>query len=172
MMAWSSSVEEYEEDNDNQEVEQDREEAQEPKPPRPRPRQVERNPRGGGRAGRRAAPARVRRIVWNPRNPVGWGTGPENPAEWTRRPRPRSNGRSYTTREGEEKKKDSGMAVIEHEMALGSPSEIDKMDTSLWLGDTGTSCHMTNNPCQVCAPIILQLVQHYSSSQGRKQAGR
>ena len=38
------------------------------------------------------------------------------------------------------------MAVIEDEMALGSPSEIDKMDTSLWLGDTGASCHMTNNP--------------------------
>ena len=38
------------------------------------------------------------------------------------------------------------MAVIEDEMALGSPSEIDKMDTSLWLGDTGSSCHMINNP--------------------------
>ena len=38
------------------------------------------------------------------------------------------------------------MAVIEDEMALGSPSEIDKMDISLWLGDTGASYHMTNNP--------------------------
>ena len=31
-------------------------------------------------------------------------------------------------------------------MALGSPNEIDKMDTSLWLGDTGALCHMTNSP--------------------------
>ena len=38
------------------------------------------------------------------------------------------------------------MAVIEDEMAFRSPSEIDKMDTSLWMGDTGASCHMTNNP--------------------------
>ena len=38
------------------------------------------------------------------------------------------------------------MAVIEDEMALGRPSEIDKMDTSLWLRDTGASCHMTNSP--------------------------
>ena len=27
----------------------------------------------------------------------------------------------------------------------GGPSEIDKMDTSLWLGDTGASCHITNS---------------------------
>ena len=39
------------------------------------------------------------------------------------------------------------MGVIEDEMALGGgASEIDKMDTSLWLGDTGASCHMTNSP--------------------------
>ena len=38
------------------------------------------------------------------------------------------------------------MAVIEDEMALGSPSEINKMDTSLWLGDTGALCHMANSP--------------------------
>ena len=37
------------------------------------------------------------------------------------------------------------MEVIENEMALGSPCEIDKMDTSTWLGDTGASCHMTNS---------------------------
>ena len=38
------------------------------------------------------------------------------------------------------------MVVIEYEMALGSPSEIDKMDSILWLGDTGAPCHMTNSP--------------------------
>ena len=50
------------------------------------------------------------------------------------------------TREGEEKKDGTGMVVIENKMALGSPSKIDKMDTSLWLDDTGASCHMPNNP--------------------------
>ena len=169
-MAWSSGFDEDQGTDDNQELEQDQEEAQEPEPLRPR--QVERNQRGGGRAALRAAPARARRIVWSPRNHGGWGARSGNRANWTTRLRPQSNGKSYITREGEEKKDGAKMAVIEDEMALGSPSEIDKMDTSLWLGDTGTSCHMTNNPCQVCAPIILQLVQHYSSSQGRKQAGR
>ena len=37
------------------------------------------------------------------------------------------------------------MTVIEKSMALRSPSEIDKMDTSLWLGDIGSLCHMTNS---------------------------
>ena len=30
-------------------------------------------------------------------------------------------------------------------MALGNPTEIEAMDSDLWLGDTGTSCHMTNS---------------------------
>ena len=140
LMAWSSGMEEVDENNDDEGEEQ---QDQEPDPPRPR--QVERNPRGGRNAAAgRGGPARGRRIEWNPRQ-RGWGAGPRNIATWLQARRPRSNGRSYITREGEEKKEDSGMAVIEDEMALGSPSEIDKMDTSLWLGDTGASCHMTNS---------------------------
>jgi len=30
-------------------------------------------------------------------------------------------------------------------MALGNPTEIEAMDSNLWLEDTGTSCHMTNS---------------------------
>ena len=31
-------------------------------------------------------------------------------------------------------------------MVLGSPKEVETMDTSLWLGDsTGASCHMPNS---------------------------
>ena len=48
-------------------------------------------------------------------------------------------------REGEEKKEDQAHASMKTEMALGNPNEIEAMDTSLWLGDTGASCHMTNN---------------------------
>ena len=43
------------------------------------------------------------------------------------------------------KDNDGAMAGMECEMALGSPTETDGMDDELWLGDTGASCHMTNN---------------------------
>ena len=69
LMVWSSGIQEEQGTDDNQDLKQNQEEAQEPKPPRPR--QVERNQRGGGRAGKRAALARARTIVWNPRNHGG-----------------------------------------------------------------------------------------------------
>ena len=34
---------------------------------------------------------------------------------------------------------------MEMEMALGNPNEVEAVDTDLWLGDTGASCHMTNS---------------------------
>jgi len=34
---------------------------------------------------------------------------------------------------------------MEMDMALGNPTEIEAMDSNLWLGDTGASCHMTNS---------------------------
>ena len=43
----------------------------------------------------------------------------------------------------EEKKDDYGFAGLE--LALGSPSEVEAVDSNLWLGDTGAPCHMTNN---------------------------
>ena len=51
----------------------------------------------------------------------------------------------HFNRDWEEKKDDHAHASMEMELALGSPKEIENLDTSLWLGDTGASCHMTNN---------------------------
>ena len=46
--------------------------------------------------------------------------------------------------EGEEKKDDRALASMD--MALGSPIQLECMDTSLWLGDTGALSHVTSNP--------------------------
>ena len=45
--------------------------------------------------------------------------------------------------DSEEKKDDRALASMD--MVLGSPNQVESMNTSLWLGDTGASNHMTNN---------------------------
>ena len=47
--------------------------------------------------------------------------------------------------DGEEKKDDKAMASMYMDMDLGSHNQVEPMDASLWLGDTGASSHMTNS---------------------------
>ena len=82
---------------------------------------------------------RARRNGWN-----GWGQNNQGWGQRNYRFDPRWIS-IYLNREWEEKKDDHAHASMEMELALGNPKEIENMDTSLWLGDTGASCHMTNN---------------------------
>ena len=47
--------------------------------------------------------------------------------------------------DGEEKKDDRAMTSMDMDLALGSPNQVEAMDASLWLGETGASSHMTNS---------------------------
>ena len=72
------------------------------------------------------------------------GERPRNHEDWTTRPRPLSTGRSYINRKGEEKKDDEAHTNMGMDLALDDPTELEPWDNGLWLGDTRTSCHMTN----------------------------
>ena len=83
----------------------------------------------------------------NPDDPTGWRAvmeaRPIDPRWYLPRQEPNDEPPEPEDKEGS--KDEEGMAGMETEMALGNPTEVQRMDEDLWLGDTGASCHMTNN---------------------------